>query len=115
MKEFQKKCVSCSESFRTIYENEVYCYRVTCEETAKLLEIEQTIDRLVRIITPHIITTKTGRNNLKTRAGLLINRNKNRYLTIKNLPKGRNGMTAKYDVITKEVVYRTFDDLPKNR
>lgn len=114
-KEYTRKCVCCKGSFQTIYEKDDYCYRVTCEETGKLLEIEQIIDRLVRVITPNIIKTKTGRRNLKNRADFLINRNKNRYFTIKNLPKGRNGMTAKYDIVTQEIVYRTFDDLSINR
>ena len=113
MKEYKKKCVHCSEPFRTTNKNLEYCFRKTCDETAKLLEIEQAIDRLVRIITSNTITTKTGQKHLKSKTNFLINRNKNRYHTIKNLPKGQNGITPKYDIVTKEIVYRSFDDLLK--
>ncbi|MCY2687564.1 hypothetical protein [Salinimicrobium sp. TH3] len=115
MKEYKKTCVCCSEPFWTIHDFQTHCFRVTCEETGKLLEIEQAMDRLVRVVTAHTITTKTGRKHLKYKANFLINRNKNRYITVTNLPKGRNGITAKFDIVTKEVVYRSFDDLSKNR
>ncbi|MGY5851487.1 hypothetical protein [Salegentibacter sp. F14] len=116
MKKIEKKCFHCSEPFWTTTDDKIpFCRRVTCQETAALLEVEKNLDRLVRAITPHIITTKTGRKNLKNKANFLINRNKNRYIPIKNLPRGPKGVTAKFDVVKQEVVYRTFKELSKTR
>lgn len=90
MKTYNRDCHECGESFCTSNRKRKYCYRRICNETANL--IEQAIDHLSRVITEHIITSKTAKNNLKNKKNLLINR-KNSYLTIKNLPKKHNGIT----------------------
>lgn len=104
MKKFDKNCITCGESFSTADKDRNYCSRKICDENAKIEEIEQAIDRLARLVTDHIIFLKKAKQ-----------RSKNRYLTVKNLPRERYGITPKFDIETQEIIHLPFKNLLNNR
>lgn len=83
MNYYTKRCQYCSKDFQSNNFFVEPCNNSVCKEKHKLKKIQDELQRLKR----------------------------RRYISIKNLPKGPNGMTAKFDMLTKEVVFKSFHDL----